>query len=175
MNKIQFDINEIGENGLHFKSEQPPAFLSDIGDSLNSIENIVFDSNVRIDANIYKDERQIVLNGSLNLSYISPCSRCLIDVALKLNSDLKLILVPDSKDEDEYENDTVVSSYSGNTIDITDYLTEMVSISLPVKILCDEACKGLCPDCGADLNTDICSCKQDRVSPEFAVLKNYKN
>ncbi len=83
--------------------------------------------------------------------------------------------MPDKKDEFKYEDDTVVTSYTGSTIDITDYLCEMVSISFPVKILCDESCKGLCTNCGIDLNMDNCSCKEDWIAPEFAVLKNYKN
>ena len=175
MNKFQFDVSEIGENGLHIQSEQAPDFLNDISNSLYSIENIKFDSNVYIDANIYKDQKQIILNGTLNLKYVSPCSRCLTDVNLQINPQLSLILIPNNKDDFEFENDTVVSSYSGNTIDITDYLTEMVSISFPAKILCNQDCKGLCPDCGIDLNMDSCSCKENRISPDFAVLKNYKN
>ncbi|NIT13952.1 MAG: hypothetical protein GTN99_06850, partial [Candidatus Dadabacteria bacterium] len=152
MNKIQFDINDIGESGLHFKSEQPPTFLSDIGNSLSTVENIKINSNVSIDANIYKDDKQIVLNGYLNLKYTSPCSRCLTDVNLQINTELNLILVPDNGREVEYENDTIVIPYTGSTIDITDYLTEMISTSFPLKILCSDNCKGLCPNCGADLN-----------------------
>lgn len=175
MNKFQFDINEIGENGLHFKYEQSPTFLQDIGNSLSSVENIKFNSDVFIDANIYKDDKQIVLNGTLNLKYISPCSRCLKDVNQQINPELNLILVPDKEDKFEYENDTVVTSYKGTTIDITDYLSEMVSLSFPVKILCDTHCKGLCSNCGTDLNLNSCKCKESWVSPDFAILKNYKN
>ena len=175
MNKFEFDISEIGENGLHIKSEQAPTFLSDISNSLHSVENIKFDSNLCIDANIYKDHKQIVLNGSLSLQYVSPCSRCFTDVKLQINPDLNLILVPNNEDEFEFENDTVVSSYSGHTIDITDYLAEMVSVSFPVKILCNQDCKGLCLTCGVDLNEDSCACKENWISPDFAVLKNYKN
>ncbi|NIT14548.1 MAG: DUF177 domain-containing protein, partial [Candidatus Dadabacteria bacterium] len=60
-------------------------------------------------------------------------------------------------------------------IDITDYLTEMISTSFPLKILCSDNCKGLCSNCGADLNIEDCTCKQDIVSPGFEILKNYKN
>jgi uncharacterized protein len=175
MNKFRFDINDIGENGLHIKSEQPPTFLNDIGNSLFSVENIKFNSNISIDANIYKDQRQIVLSGSLSLKYVSPCSRCLTDVNLHINPALNLILVPNNEDDFQFENDTVVSSYSGSTIDITDYLSEMVSLSFPVKILCDTDCKGLCTNCGTDLNVGSCNCKENWISPDFAVLKNYKN
>jgi len=175
MNKFEFDINEIGENGLHIKSEQAPDFLNDISNSLFCVENIKFNSNLFIDANIYKDQKQIVLNGSLSLKYVSPCSRCLTDVNLQINPELNLILVPNNEDIFEFENDTVVSSYSGSTIDITDYLSEMVSVSFPAKILCDQDCKGLCSDCGVDLNMDSCNCKENWISPDFAVLKNYKN
>lgn len=175
MNRVQFNINEIGENGFHLKTEQPNAFLNDISGSLYSFDNIEFISNVLIDVDIYKENKQIVLNGNLYLKYKSPCSRCLEDVSQELNPVLNLILVPESNDKEfEFENDTIVCSYSGNTIDITDYLSEVVSLSLPVKILCDEKCKGLCSNCGTDLNKEKCECSANRITPEFAILQNYK-
>ena len=47
-----------------------------------------------------------------------------------------------------------------------------IQLSLPQALLCKEDCKGLCPYCGADLNTTICGCKPDDGDPRMAVLKN---
>lgn len=51
---------------------------------------------------------------------------------------------------------------------------EQVLIGLPMKPLCREDCRGLCPSCGTDLNTGTCACAAKAVDPRLEVLKNFK-
>jgi uncharacterized protein len=51
---------------------------------------------------------------------------------------------------------------------------EQFVLSLPAKVLCDFACKGLCPRCGANLNLEECGCVEDEGDPRMAVFKNIK-
>jgi uncharacterized protein len=70
--------------------------------------------------------------------------------------------------------DLLSSSYSGDEIDLTHEIEEQIAMEIPLKPLCNEECKGLCHECGADLNTSTCSCSKEPVSLTFSALKNFK-
>jgi uncharacterized protein len=55
-------------------------------------------------------------------------------------------------------------------VDVVDLLRQQVYLSLPVKQICSHDCKGLCPQCGLDLNREACICPQNVQSSPFAVL-----
>jgi len=61
--------------------------------------------------------------------------------------------------------------YEGDEIDITDLVRESILLAEPLKIVCTEECKGLCPVCGTNLNATACSCDRDSVDPRLAVLQ----
>lgn len=56
-------------------------------------------------------------------------------------------------------------------IDISELLTEIILVNHPIKMLCKEGCKGLCPGCGTNLNNNICSCT-DLIDYRWEKLKN---
>lgn len=60
----------------------------------------------------------------------------------------------------------------GNLVDLTSVVLEELQISIPVNVLCDEECKGLCNSCGINLNKKSCSCATTDVDPRLSVLKN---
>ena len=62
----------------------------------------------------------------------------------------------------------------GDEIDLTHDLEEQVAMSLPLKPLCAEQCKGLCAECGADLNMSSCACSEKAFNFKFSALKDFK-
>jgi uncharacterized protein len=64
--------------------------------------------------------------------------------------------------------------YSGDEIDLSHEIEEQVAMEIPMKPLCSEGCKGLCPACGADLNKETCGCPDDHGNLAFSALKNFK-
>jgi uncharacterized protein len=64
-----------------------------------------------------------------------------------------------------------VMEYHGETIDLRDEIAQQIVMTLPVKPLCDSACKGLCSRCGANLNRRPCTCTQTDDGNPFAVLQ----
>lgn len=64
--------------------------------------------------------------------------------------------------------------YQGDEIDLRDALAEQVVLALPYKPLCRQDCKGLCHNCGANLNRQVCQCKSNSNDGPFAVLKDLK-
>ena len=64
--------------------------------------------------------------------------------------------------------------FQGEKINLKDTIQEQVLIEIPLRVLCKQSCKGLCPSCGADLNGDSCDCDRRSSPGKFDVLKNLK-
>ena len=175
MEKLYFNITDIGENGLHLFYEKAPQFLEQLTSSLYVYEGIELSSNIYIDVYIEKIDKQINLSGYLKFNFKSPCSRCLEEQQREIKPELKLVMLPEIDNrEDKSVNDIDLSieSYKGDRIDITDYISEVISVSLPNKILCNTDCKGLCPVCGKNLNYSKCTCTSEWIKPGLSALKN---
>ena len=54
---------------------------------------------------------------------------------------------------------------------LQELVEEDLILDQPSKILCREDCRGLCPQCGKDLNQGLCGCRQETVDPRLAILK----
>jgi uncharacterized protein len=78
-----------------------------------------------------------------------------------------------SEHEREVQDDDVETSYyRDDEVDLNELIREQFYLALPMKPLCTEECRGLCPQCGANLNTDTCDCATEWVDPRLAALKN---
>jgi uncharacterized protein len=67
-----------------------------------------------------------------------------------------------------------VSYYQGEGLLLEDALREQVLLALPIKAICRDDCKGLCPHCGRNLNTEQCSCAEPLEDPRWAALKDIR-
>ena len=95
------------------------------------------------------------------------CSKCLEPMRLPLRADLdvRFLRAPDPDDPDLY-------AYDASTIDLTDPVRDALLLEMPLRFLCKEDCKGLCPHCGANLNKRTCTCQEGgEVTNPFAALK----
>jgi len=69
------------------------------------------------------------------------------------------------------EDDLTTAFYSEGVLDVIDLLREQFQLVLPMKPLCREDCKGLCPECGTNLNRGTCDCTPHWEDPRLAALK----
>jgi len=109
------------------------------------------------------------------------CGRCLATYPSAIDSAFRIIFRKETARQAEVEDETelcdddlVSSTYSGDEIDLAHEIEEQVAMEIPLKPLCDEECKGLCPSCGEDLNTGSCSCPREPVKIKFSALKDFK-
>lgn len=120
------------------------------------------------------------VEGALSVPIQLTCSRCLCCFDKAVASRFTIFFregVAAQEDEDELElaeQDLISTSFSGDEIDLMPEIAEQVALEIPVKPLCSEGCKGLCPTCGADLNNDSCSCLIEQKPSKFAVLKDFQ-
>lgn len=112
-------------------------------------------------------DRIYQVTGQIEVAAKVLCSRCLAATPLNLNISFSLKFsdaVSDSEDED-------IIQFHGDEIDLYPKVLEEILLNWPSQILCKIDCKGLCPKCGANLNTHPCKCDVDDVDPRLAVLK----
>ena len=134
---------------------------------------------VKLTARVTKDAQKIRLEGRVQTTLETDCGRCLEPFSLPVNAKLELMFLPDAGDgavqvagEKEVRDDDVgVSFYKDETIDLGEMMRDEFYLALPMKPLCKDDCKGLCPLCGANWNRDTCTCKAEWVDPRLAVLK----
>jgi uncharacterized protein len=115
-------------------------------------------------------------SGGLKTRLELACSRCLEPFDLPVNETFELRYVPQvaeaGGDEREIENDDLTTAYyRDGVLDIVDLLREQFLLVLPMKPLCGAACRGLCAQCGANLNRTECTCGPAWEDPRLAPLK----
>ena len=107
----------------------------------------------------------------------SECARCLKVTSLEISENLGYLYYLHGAEEEAVDDFgdymPVEIDYFGKVIDIMPQIQESVFTLLPTKVLCREDCKGLCPNCGADLNEGPCSCKIESVDPRLEALRNF--
>ena len=137
--------------------------------------------NIEGDLTVTREYENIRVAGRVSAPLALCCSRCLADFTSFIDTSFTIFFRKEktaiSTDEDELElgeMDLISSSYSGDEIDLTHEIEEQVAMEIPLKPLCDDACKGLCHVCGIDLNTSSCTCSKDPVSFKFSALKDFK-
>jgi uncharacterized protein len=135
---------------------------------------------VELEFEIYKDHEKFRLVGTAKTELELSCSRCLEPFRMTVDVPFDLRYLPASamKTEDERETqdeDLDISYYRDDQIDLNELLREQFYLALPMKPLCQEECKGLCPQCGTNLNTSTCECEPDLVDPRLAVLRSFQS
>lgn len=129
--------------------------------------NIIEVSPINFSGKIYKEEENLFVDGNFSGEASFRCSRCLKEFRKDVFDDIEFDI---SVDEDENKDDTYLK---GEDLNLSVILEEALAFSLPMKILCSEECKGLCFNCGQNLNIDECNCDEDIIDPRFEKLKDF--
>jgi uncharacterized protein len=117
----------------------------------------------------------IRLVGSFSTEIETRCARCLEAVDNRVDERFDLVYRPLGVDarRDEAsinEAETEIGYYQGEGLLLEDVLKEQILLALPVKLVCDAGCKGLCPHCGTNLNTGRCECVSTMSDPRWSAL-----
>ncbi len=107
------------------------------------------------------------------------CARCLEPVVEDVSRAFDLFYAPVPKDEkptiDQLkDDDTEIGFYKGEGLFLADVLKEQLLLALPLKAICQSDCRGLCPNCGANLNHEECRCETHATDPRMAPLARLK-
>jgi uncharacterized protein len=105
------------------------------------------------------------------------CARCLEPVRSGLQGHFDLVFRPLGADAGPPErsisaDEAEIGYYQGSGLLLEDVLREQVLLSLPARTLCREGCKGLCPRCGRNLNSETCACDPAPADPRWSALSD---
>ena len=174
---MKLKVGNILEEGLDLRfSQEGKKFLELLPDK----EKIDFSLHGVAVACFAKKVRSTVsLQVKLDTVVDSNCSRCLEPVAYPIKTAFACILIPEGRGIDEEDlstsdEDLNVSYYREDLIDLDALVLEQLVLQIPIKPLCKEDCKGLCPRCGMSLNAAACGCGTDVFDHRFAALKRFK-
>lgn len=149
-------------------SEQPLSVAVDLNNVSFSPLPIQFSEPVLVEGKLKNVGGVVMLDAVANGTYKTNCDRCGKEIERSIQFDVKENFV---KTPEGLENDPEAELMEGQQFDITECLSKIAFAAFPSKHLCDLNCKGLCPDCGIDLNFNTCDCGKDEWDPRFEVLR----
>lgn len=128
-------------------------------------EDILVNSPIKVEAIVANAGDHLLITGTIEANLTRTCSRCLESFNYGLTTDFEEEL--SNKDDSE---DAIY--FEGDTIDLTNIIINNILLYLPMKSICSEDCKGLCPYCGENINNHKCNCKDESLDLRLTVLKD---
>jgi uncharacterized protein len=170
---MQLDLTRYRQPLSQFSRTFTPEEVEQEGDAYRVV------APVRLEFEVQKDKDRFRLVGTAVTELELPCSRCLEPFRMPVNAAFDIRYHPASEmsqdEEREVEEDDLETSYyRDDQIDLNELLREQFYLELPMKPLCTEDCKGLCPQCGTNLNTGTCDCSAGWNDPRLAPLRQLK-
>ena len=174
-------IRDLEKQRLDFDEELRPESI-DFGPDLHQRGTLKTKGRAEL-IQEHRGPRQVVEDvrvvGHLATRMEVACARCLDPVVHAVNRDFDLLYRPlgvDRRGEEVSINqaETEISYYEGEGLLLEDVLREQVLLALPIRTICSEECKGLCPKCGGNLNTGSCDCADSVEDPRWESLKQWK-
>ena len=104
-------------------------------------------------------DETVIVRGSASARIESPCARCLKPAVTEVYAEVEEAFLRDKGQEREPGDDQYM--YSGHVLELNEAVRTALLLELPSRILCREDCRGMCCQCGADLNINVCSCQKD--------------
>ena len=174
---MEFKISELEREPVDFDLQISPGTI-DYGEEATQTGALATSGRAEV-IHEHRGPRDIVadirLKGQFAGNFETPCARCVEPVALSLSAEFDLIFRPLGADPDVPERsitapETEIGYYQKDGLALEDVLREQVLLSLPVRTLCKPDCKGLCPRCGINRNTQACSCEEGPKDPRWEAL-----
>lgn len=176
------DIKELEVHPLDFEEEYPPDAI-DLGSEARQCTPLKASGRAEL-VEEHHGKHQIIkdirLKGHIEAGLEMQCARCLDPVPETIDRHFELLYRPLGADagRDELsvtDAEAEIGYYQGQGLELDDVLREQILLALPLKATCRPDCKGLCPQCGKNLNQEQCSCSREREDPRWAALKDVRS
>ena len=161
---IKVNVAEIKKNLVGTKQLSYEATPAELG---ISPEEVRVEGTVKFTGTITNTGDVLLLQGKVQALVNRICGRCLQEFSRTSTAEVLERYYPVGKEEETADG----FAYSGDLVDIGPAIRECLVLAEPLKVLCKEDCKGLCPKCGTNLNLHSCNCDRTHYNPKFSALQ----
>jgi uncharacterized protein len=113
---------------------------------------------------------RVLIRGTLQVQAAAVCNRCLGDFTQAYPAELTVEIVRMGRAGTEEPDEIWVIHQAQGEVDLGDVLREAALLARPLKQVCDEECRGLCPVCGGNRNQTDCDCSDETTDPRWDAL-----
>lgn len=170
---MRIEVESLTAEGKPFEQTYAP------GEIALEDEQATLVSGVRAWGRASRKDGEVRVRGSLQTSVELSCDRCLGPVPVPVNVDFVANFArpgdPTAEASELQDEDLEFSVYDGDSVDLDEIVREQILLALPARQLCRDDCRGLCPACGKNLNTESCDCARHETDPRWAALADIKN
>ena len=180
---MRIRTEDLKEGKVSLKFEQPPEIFPVLAEMADA-DVCQFLTPIKAALRAQQIGDIVTIEGNISTVVRLDCGRCLQSFEMPLESQFALtyrqkdpVPEPNGSKEDEIEltaDDMGWVHYQGEEINLKNEIQEQVILAFPLRALCKPDCKGLCPRCGADLNTAACNCDRSPSGGKFEALKKLK-
>lgn len=165
-------LQRLPDDGLRFEHEYSKSDLDLRAHELKLIEPL------KVAGTVSRAGHDIRVRGRLGTTIARACDRCLADVSLTIDVPFDLFYEPNEPVTGESEKELQVkdlefSVYENDEIDLDQLVVEQLALNVPARMLCRDDCRGLCDQCGIDLNLASCSCEKP-IDPRWQALADLR-
>lgn len=177
-------LAEISEQGITRQYRLDPHDLPEVN-AWEETGDLKLNAPVFIEVRIFRTSHFIEVQGELTTTISTSCGRCLKALNQNLCESFSLTFTNEPfviHEEGEAGEEGIELSadelgliaFEGDSIDLLEAFADQLYLALPLRPLCSQECKGLCPQCGIDLNNRECGCRSPDFNNKFSALKNLK-
>jgi uncharacterized protein len=173
---VRLRIRDIDETTKELVYEESTAELNPLLEH-GPVHDFSFVGPAAVQLRYYRSGQEIFLEGETRARVVGECARCLESFEFAHAPSFSFIMVPRQgrwAEEDLAGGGGDLCWYEGEEIDLSPMLRERMLLALPTLPLCREGCRGLCAQCGRDLNAGPCDCTTAAGDPRLAVLRALK-
>ncbi len=169
---MKLHYSDIPEGGLHiaFRGEEA---------GWEGLKDFSVEEGPSGDVLVRKRGRNVVIEGKVRATLGFECSRCLERFSYPVEAVVRQVLHPSgegkvaAREIELNSSDLEEGTYDEEDIPVKGVVVEHLLLSLPMRPLCDEDCKGLCPICGANRNAADCGCHEGTTGSPLDCLKDF--
>ena len=125
---------------------------------------------------LMRTPRSVFVRGRLETQVAVECSRCLAEVGTPISFDVEAEYFPEidittGQSLPAPDDDLAFRIDENHELDLGEVVRQHLLMELPMQSVCSEACRGLCPQCGANLNEGPCTCEPEPPDERLAPLR----
>lgn len=166
---LRLDLRQLQKKRLTIDETLPPGDVFWAGTALKPVGPF----RVRADAQLAGHD--VIVRGDVAGRLASSCRRCLEHVEVEVDEEFDLVFRPGLSRVEAEEAEVYALPEKGDELDLQDAIREQVVLAVPQFVICEETCRGLCPQCGSNLNQTQCDCQSVAVDPRWAALRDMRS